>query len=114
MADMTSSSSSTPTQNPAARSSTWTPPAGWDGGWTATAGKLDRYNLTHNTDRTTTIVMNKAMMTDGERQRRRSLNALDLVGPPRDKFDGELDQKPKQKTTQHQKTAIENKLLGRE
>ena len=113
MADMTSSSSSTPTQNPAARSSTWTPPAGWDGGWTATYGKMDRYNVKNNMDRTTTII-NEAMMTGAERQRRRTLNALDLVGPPRVKFDGEVDQKPKQKTTQHQKNAIENKLPGRE
>ena len=113
MADMTSSSS-TPTQNPAARSSRWTAPAGWDSGWTAEAGKLDRCIVKNDMDRTTTIVMNKAMMTDAERQSRRTLNALDLVGPPNVKFDGELTQKPKLKTTQHQKNAIKNKLLGRE
>ena len=112
MADMTSSSS-TPTQNPAVRSSTWTPPAGWHGGWTATYGNMDRCNVKNNMDRTTTII-NESRMTGAERQRRRTLNALDLVGPPRVKFDGEVDQKPKQKTTQHQKNAIKNKLLGRE
>ena len=110
MADMTSSSSSTPTQNPAARSSTWTPPAGWDGGWKGSMGKMDKYNVKLDTHlaRTTTVILNP------DRESRRTLNALDLCGPPRVKSDGELDQKPKQKPTEHQKNAIKNKLLGRE
>ena len=58
--------------------------------------------------RTTTVILNP------HRESRRTLNALDLCGPPKVKFDGELDQKPKQKPTEHQKNAIKNKLLGRE
>ena len=95
MADMTSSSS-TPTHNPIVSSSTCTPFAGWDGGWIATYGSMDRNNLKTNMDRT----------------KMKTLSALDLAGPSRVTFDGEVNPKQKQKTTQHQKNAIRNKLLG--
>ena len=72
-------------------------------------GKMDKYNVKLDTHlaRTTTVILNP------DSESRRTLNALDLCGPPRVKFDGELVKSDGQKPTEHQENAIKNQLLGR-
>jgi hypothetical protein len=81
------------------------PLADWDGGWKGSMGKMDKYNVEQKTDyaRSTVVIVNP------DRESRRTLNALDLCGPPRIKFDGELVKSDGQNSTNHQKNAIKNK-----
>jgi hypothetical protein len=101
MADMTSSH-----RTPSRGIDTF---ADWDGGWKGSMGKMDKYNVELDTHyaRSTVVILKP------DRESRKTLNALDLCGPPRIKFDGELVKSDGQKPTEHQKNAIKNKLLGR-